>query len=72
MIELKRSRYLQAALYAGMNGRGGLAAWQWLFIFDGIIGVPIGIYGYWAIPDQCVSFPIGYFLTIHLSNSAFL
>ncbi|ETS74415.1 hypothetical protein PFICI_14281 [Pestalotiopsis fici W106-1] len=46
------SGYLQAALYAGMNGRGGLAAWKWLFIFDGIIGVPIGIYGYWAIPDQ--------------------
>lgn len=29
-------RYLQAALYAGMNGRAGLAAWQWLFIFDGM------------------------------------
>ncbi|KAL4797117.1 major facilitator superfamily domain-containing protein [Aspergillus venezuelensis] len=29
------SGYLQAALYPGMNGRAGLAAWQWLFIFDG-------------------------------------
>ncbi|KAH8666837.1 major facilitator superfamily domain-containing protein [Xylariales sp. PMI_506] len=46
------SGYLQAALYAGMNGRAGLAAWKWLFIFDGIIGIPICIYGYWAIPDQ--------------------
>jgi MFS transporter, ACS family, pantothenate transporter len=35
-----------------MNGRSGLAAWQWLFIFDGVIGIPIALYGYWAIPDQ--------------------
>ncbi|EEA26602.1 hypothetical protein TMatcc_005121 [Talaromyces marneffei ATCC 18224] len=46
------SGYLQAALYKGMNGRGGLSAWQWLFIFDGIIGIPIALYGYWAIPDS--------------------
>ncbi|KAH7027219.1 pantothenate transporter liz1 [Microdochium trichocladiopsis] len=49
------SGYLQAALYSGMNGRGGLAAWQWLFVFDGIIGIPIAAYGYWAIPDQPTS-----------------
>ncbi|KAJ5888980.1 Major facilitator superfamily domain general substrate transporter [Penicillium taxi] len=46
------SGYLQAALYKGMNGRGGLAAWQWLFIFDGILGIPIALYGFWAIPDS--------------------
>lgn len=34
-----------------MNGRAGLAAWRWLFVFDGIIGIPIALYGYWAIPD---------------------
>ncbi|KEZ45043.1 putative pantothenate protein [Scedosporium apiospermum] len=45
------SGYLQAALYKGMDGRAGLRAWQWLFIFDGIIGVPICLYGYFAIPD---------------------
>lgn len=38
-----------------MNGRSGLAAWRWLFIFDGIIGIPIAIYGYWAIPDSPTS-----------------
>ena len=38
-----------------MNGRSGLAAWQWLFIFDGIIGIPIALYGYFAIPDQPTS-----------------
>ncbi|KAH6867473.1 major facilitator superfamily domain-containing protein [Thelonectria olida] len=49
------SGYLQAALYAGMDHRGGLRAWQWLFIFDAIIGIPVCIYGYWAIPDSPTS-----------------
>lgn len=40
------SGYLQSALYAGMGGRGGLAAWRWLFIFDFILAVPIAIYGF--------------------------
>ncbi|KAI1633527.1 pantothenate transporter liz1 [Biscogniauxia mediterranea] len=46
------SGYLQAALYSGMDGRAGLRAWRWLFVFDGIIGIPIATYGYWAIPDS--------------------
>ncbi|KAJ4328903.1 hypothetical protein N0V84_000691 [Fusarium piperis] len=46
------SGYLQAALYSGMDGKSGLRAWQWLFVFDGIIGIPICLYGYWAIPDS--------------------
>lgn len=39
------SGYLQAALYTGMDGKGGLAAWRWLFIFDFILAVPIAVYG---------------------------
>ncbi len=35
-----------------MDGARGIAAWRWVFIFDGIIGIPIALYGYWAIPDQ--------------------
>jgi ACS family pantothenate transporter-like MFS transporter len=26
--------------------------YRWLFIFDGIISLPIAIWGFWAIPDQ--------------------
>ncbi|KAF2637374.1 MFS general substrate transporter [Massarina eburnea CBS 473.64] len=48
------SGYLQAGLLQ-MDGKHGIAAWQWLFIFDGIIGVPIAVYGYFAIPDQPTS-----------------
>ncbi|KAL4815135.1 major facilitator superfamily domain-containing protein [Aspergillus spinulosporus] len=46
------SGYLQAALYTGMNGKSGLKGWQWLFIFDAIISIPIAFWGYFAIPDS--------------------
>lgn len=45
------SGYLQAGLYTGLNGTAGLAGWRWLFIFDGIISIPIAIWGFFAIPD---------------------
>uniref|UniRef100_A0A8H7N0L7 Major facilitator superfamily (MFS) profile domain-containing protein n=1 Tax=Bionectria ochroleuca TaxID=29856 RepID=A0A8H7N0L7_BIOOC len=45
------SGYLQAALYQGLNGHNGLAGWRWLFIFDGIISIPIAVWGFFAIPD---------------------
>ncbi|KAI1484775.1 major facilitator superfamily domain-containing protein [Biscogniauxia mediterranea] len=45
------SGYLQAALYTGLNGHLGLPGWKWLFIFDGIISIPIAIWGFFAIPD---------------------
>ena len=43
--------YLQAALYKGLNGSGGLSGWRWMFIFNAIIGIPIAVWGFWAIPD---------------------
>jgi ACS family pantothenate transporter-like MFS transporter len=45
------SGFLQAGIYNGMNGTAGLKGWRWLFIFDGIISIPIAIFGYWLIPD---------------------
>lgn len=39
------SGYLQAALFTGMEGKGGMAAWRWLFIFDFILGIPVVVYG---------------------------
>ncbi|RFU31560.1 hypothetical protein B7463_g4773, partial [Scytalidium lignicola] len=45
------SGYLQAALYKGMNGVGGLAGWRWLFVFDGVITFPMAVWGYYALPD---------------------
>ncbi|KAF8850798.1 MFS general substrate transporter [Acephala macrosclerotiorum] len=43
--------YLQAGLYSGLNGRGGLSGWRWMFIADALIGIPIAVWGFWAIPD---------------------
>lgn len=35
-----------------MDGTGGLRGWRWLFIFDGIISLPIALCGFWLIPDS--------------------
>lgn len=45
------SGYLQAALFTGMEGKGGMPAWRWLFIFDFVLAVPIVIYGVVRLPS---------------------
>ncbi|KAL3474794.1 permease of the major facilitator superfamily [Aspergillus californicus] len=45
------SGYLQSALYKGMDGKAGLSAWRWLFIFDFILAIPVAIYGAIFYPD---------------------
>lgn len=44
------SGYLMSAVYR-LGGKGGFAGWQWLFIVDGIISLPIALAGYWILPD---------------------
>ncbi|KAL2672879.1 hypothetical protein Neosp_013595 [[Neocosmospora] mangrovei] len=45
------SGYLQAALFTGMHGKGGMSAWRWLFIFDFILALPVAVYGFFCFPD---------------------
>ncbi|KAE8370360.1 major facilitator superfamily domain-containing protein [Aspergillus caelatus] len=45
------SGYLQAALFSGMEGKGGMSSWRWLFIFDFLLAVPVAIYGIIFYPD---------------------
>lgn len=45
------SGYLQAAVYKGLNGTLGKAGWQWLFVMDGVISLPICVAGFFLIPD---------------------
>ncbi|KIY47810.1 MFS general substrate transporter [Fistulina hepatica ATCC 64428] len=45
------SGFLQTGAYDGLNGVKGLAGWQWLFIIDGIITIPIGILGFIIMPN---------------------
>ncbi|KAL5355530.1 major facilitator superfamily domain-containing protein [Aspergillus floccosus] len=44
------SGYLMAAVYK-LEGRGGFRGWQWLFVVDGIISLPIALSGYFLLPD---------------------
>lgn len=44
------SGYLMAGVYK-LGGRGGFAGWQWLFIIDGVISLPIALAGYFVLPD---------------------
>ncbi|WVQ74723.1 hypothetical protein IAR50_004327 [Cryptococcus sp. DSM 104548] len=45
------SGYMQAAVYATLDGRYGLAGWQWLYIVCGIITAPCGILIFFLLPD---------------------
>ncbi|KZT02257.1 MFS general substrate transporter [Laetiporus sulphureus 93-53] len=45
------SGFLQTGAYDGLNGRFGLAGWKWLFIIDGIITIPIALFGFIVMPD---------------------
>lgn len=42
---------LQTAIYSGLHGKGGMAGWRWLFIIDGLITLPVAIYGFFLFPD---------------------
>lgn len=42
--------YLKAAVYC-LGGKRGYRGWQWLFIVDGIISLPIALAGYVVLPD---------------------
>jgi ACS family pantothenate transporter-like MFS transporter len=44
------SGYLMAGVYR-LDGRGGLKGWQWLFIIDGVISLPIALLGFLVLPD---------------------
>ncbi|TFK76048.1 MFS general substrate transporter [Pluteus cervinus] len=45
------SGLLQAAVYSNLNGHSGRSGWRWLFIIDGVITLPIALYGFIVFPD---------------------
>ncbi|KAG2058824.1 MFS general substrate transporter [Suillus hirtellus] len=45
------SGVLQAAVYQHLGGVGGRSGWRWLFIIDGVITLPIALYGFLVFPD---------------------
>lgn len=44
------SGYLMTGMIQ-LDGIHGIAGWQWLFLIDGAIGLPICIAGYFILPD---------------------
>lgn len=49
------------AIYGSMNGLAGLSGWRWVFIIDGIITLPIAIFGFLSFPDLPESTKAPYF-----------
>lgn len=45
------SGFMQSSIHSSLDGRNGLAGWQWLFIIDFVITVPIAVYGFLFFPD---------------------
>lgn len=41
---------LQGSIVTSLQGYDGLASWQWLFLLDGIIAIPIALYGFVFFP----------------------
>lgn len=44
------SSALQAATYSGLRGVHGLSGWQWLFVIDAVITLPIAVAGFVFLP----------------------
>ncbi len=47
-----------------MNGVGGIAAWAWIFILEGLISIVVSFTAYWVIND----YPSTYVLNLTLST----
>lgn len=43
--------FIQSGIHKSMEGRHGLRGWRWLFLIDGIITLPVAVYGFLLFPD---------------------
>jgi MFS transporter, ACS family, pantothenate transporter len=43
--------FIQTGIHRSMDGLHGLAGWRWLFIIDGILTIPVALYGFLLFPD---------------------
>lgn len=42
---------IAAGILSGLNGKNGLAAWQWLYIIEGSVTIAVGILICCILPD---------------------
>ncbi|WEW60298.1 hypothetical protein PRK78_005783 [Emydomyces testavorans] len=43
--------FIQTGINSSLHGAKGMSGWRWLFIVDGLITVPIALYGLFLFPD---------------------
>lgn len=43
--------FIQTGIQSSLHLKGGLTGWRWLFIIDGLITLPIAIYGFLLFPN---------------------
>ncbi|KJZ75309.1 hypothetical protein HIM_05235 [Hirsutella minnesotensis 3608] len=43
--------FIQTGIHRSLDGRRGLSGWRWLFIVDGLLTVPVALYGFLVFPD---------------------
>jgi ACS family pantothenate transporter-like MFS transporter len=43
--------FIQSGIYTSMDNRHGLRGWRWLFLLDGVITLPVALYGFLLFPD---------------------
>ncbi|KAH6612820.1 major facilitator superfamily domain-containing protein [Chaetomium sp. MPI-SDFR-AT-0129] len=43
--------FIQSGIYSSLENRNGLRGWRWLFIIDGILTLPVALYGWLLFPD---------------------
>ncbi|GAA5889064.1 hypothetical protein JCM6882_009732 [Rhodosporidiobolus microsporus] len=42
---------MMASIYTNLDGKAGVAGWQWMFIICGVVTIPVALYGFFAFPD---------------------
>ncbi|EOD45386.1 putative mfs transporter protein [Neofusicoccum parvum UCRNP2] len=52
MLASAFSGLIAAGIFAGMDGKNGLAGWQWLFIIQGAISIGVSILAFFFLPDS--------------------
>lgn len=43
--------FIQTGIHSSMDNLHGLSGWRWLFIIDGVITIPVALYGFLLFPD---------------------
>lgn len=43
--------FIQTGIQDSLDGAHGLSGWRWLFLIDGLITIPVAVYGFLLFPD---------------------